>query len=134
MIRRPPRSTRTDTLFPYTTLFRSDLAPLLIGKDATNLRELQHLMERAVTGNYSAKAAIDVALHDLKARSLNLPLSDLIGGAIQQGIPIAWTLASGDTQRDIAIAEEMIERRRPNRRPDRRPAGKESGRTGRYWG
>src|SRR3546814_16772972 len=25
MIRRPPRSTRTDTLFPYTTLFRSDL-------------------------------------------------------------------------------------------------------------
>src|SRR3546814_15488658 len=31
MIRRPPRSTRTDTLFPYTTLFRSgqDLANLL---------------------------------------------------------------------------------------------------------
>src|SRR3546814_3190701 len=27
MIRRPPRSTRTDTLFPYTTLFRSRQAP-----------------------------------------------------------------------------------------------------------
>src|SRR3546814_7125484 len=27
MIRRPPRSTRTDTLFPYTTLFRSNAAP-----------------------------------------------------------------------------------------------------------
>src|SRR3546814_20323675 len=27
MIRRPPRSTRTDTLFPYTTLFRSALPP-----------------------------------------------------------------------------------------------------------
>src|SRR3546814_2326760 len=27
MIRRPPRSTRTDTLFPYTTLFRSPLHP-----------------------------------------------------------------------------------------------------------
>src|SRR3546814_14890128 len=26
MIRRPPRSTRTDTLFPYTTLFRSEVA------------------------------------------------------------------------------------------------------------
>src|SRR3546814_2626145 len=26
MIRRPPRSTRTDTLFPYTTLFRSAIA------------------------------------------------------------------------------------------------------------
>src|SRR3546814_2535083 len=29
MIRRPPRSTRTDTLFPYTTLFRSWLHPLI---------------------------------------------------------------------------------------------------------
>src|SRR3546814_6557007 len=29
MIRRPPRSTRTDTLFPYTTLFRSAIAKIL---------------------------------------------------------------------------------------------------------
>src|SRR3546814_15985596 len=29
MIRRPPRSTRTDTLFPYTTLFRSLVAVML---------------------------------------------------------------------------------------------------------
>src|SRR3546814_3366665 len=35
MIRRPPRSTRTDTLFPYTTLFRSRLQRLLgAGRDA----------------------------------------------------------------------------------------------------
>src|SRR3546814_15776015 len=33
MIRRPPRSTRTDTLFPYTTLFRSDGHPGA-GRDA----------------------------------------------------------------------------------------------------
>src|SRR3546814_19269049 len=30
MIRRPPRSTRTDTLFPYTTLFRSE-RPVVVG-------------------------------------------------------------------------------------------------------
>src|SRR3546814_13016354 len=30
MIRRPPRSTRTDTLFPYTTLFRSTLVPMIL--------------------------------------------------------------------------------------------------------
>src|SRR3546814_13200448 len=36
MIRRPPRSTRTDTLFPYTTLFRSPQALIqcLAAKDA----------------------------------------------------------------------------------------------------
>src|SRR3546814_9299793 len=33
MIRRPPRSTRTDTLFPYTTLFRSGLPVPYIGTD-----------------------------------------------------------------------------------------------------
>src|SRR3546814_6645265 len=32
MIRRPPRSTRTDTLFPYTTLFRSRYDWKLVGK------------------------------------------------------------------------------------------------------
>src|SRR3546814_3128315 len=34
MIRRPPRSTRTDTLFPYTTLFRSGPVPDSGGRDA----------------------------------------------------------------------------------------------------
>src|SRR3546814_20609139 len=33
MIRRPPRSTRTDTLFPYTTLFRSSARNVLAGMD-----------------------------------------------------------------------------------------------------
>src|SRR3546814_6345137 len=36
MIRRPPRSTRTDTLFPYTTLFRSHVAGKLgVGVQST---------------------------------------------------------------------------------------------------
>src|SRR3546814_12033351 len=35
MVRRPPRSTRTDTLFPYTTLFRS--ASGRIGRDVDDL-------------------------------------------------------------------------------------------------
>src|SRR3546814_8349910 len=37
MIRRPPRSTRTDTLFPYTTLFRSVKSPRLV-LHAVNLK------------------------------------------------------------------------------------------------
>src|SRR3546814_15116191 len=42
MIRRPPRSTRTDTLFPYTTLFRSSyggryIPETLIGANAARL-------------------------------------------------------------------------------------------------
>src|SRR3546814_8206843 len=37
MIRRPPRSTRTDTLFPYTTLFRSEIAKIDIRKQAADI-------------------------------------------------------------------------------------------------
>src|SRR3546814_4497977 len=40
MIRRPPRSTRTDTLFPYTTLFRSALALVERAHEPVGAREL----------------------------------------------------------------------------------------------
>src|SRR3546814_18316016 len=47
MIRRPPRSTRTDTLFPYTTLFRSSLVGLsalvcLADRLRDRIRRVQH--------------------------------------------------------------------------------------------
>src|SRR3546814_7182508 len=40
MIRRPPRSTRTDTLFPYTTLFRSGPATYRLRKLTVNIGNL----------------------------------------------------------------------------------------------
>src|SRR3546814_16735848 len=47
MIRRPPRSTRTDTLFPYTTLFRSPSVPFHRLKIADGLREIGWLQFNA---------------------------------------------------------------------------------------
>src|SRR3546814_3679270 len=40
MIRRPPRSTRTDTLFPYTTLFRSGVRPAVETRAGGHRRRL----------------------------------------------------------------------------------------------
>src|SRR3546814_3159197 len=52
MIRRPPRSTRTDTLFPYTTLFRSVIVHPAIHLAATKGKaRLQRISERP--GNYT---------------------------------------------------------------------------------
>src|SRR3546814_3739538 len=51
MIRRPPRSTLTDTLFPYTTLFRSRqlvrelLAPSLGKRDRHQLQEIEGALD-----------------------------------------------------------------------------------------
>src|SRR3546814_3434931 len=43
MIRRPPRSTRTDTLFPYTTLFRSLLEQCFVAE--AEIAETKHFRE-----------------------------------------------------------------------------------------
>src|SRR3546814_2322991 len=46
MIRRPPRSTRTDTLFPYTTLFRSGRGDLEKGDRPAGIDPLAALQQR----------------------------------------------------------------------------------------
>src|SRR3546814_3810743 len=54
MLRRPPRSTRTDTLFPYTTLFRSSDPDALAYLDELRSREHVKVLEYDVPFNYSA--------------------------------------------------------------------------------
>src|SRR3546814_2309429 len=56
MIRRPPRSTRTDTLFPYTTLFRSSK---LDGKNAVGIGIFQAPGANALEIRDSVIAAMD---------------------------------------------------------------------------
>src|SRR3546814_6671366 len=74
MIRRPPRSTRTYTLFPYTTLFRSDLDSFLIEitaevlrqNDATTGKPLVDVIldeaEQKGTGRWTVKSALDLGV------------------------------------------------------------------------
>src|SRR3546814_5057625 len=62
MIRRPPRSTRTDTLFPYTTRFRSaQFNAFIADEDGWPCDQLAHLMlrlpaEAAVQGAFRIRA------------------------------------------------------------------------------
>src|SRR3546814_5238666 len=64
MIRRPPRSTRTDTLFPYTTLFRSHEA---IREAATLLRGIKGMpfdFHGFVEGDDIPAGTVDVVVTD----------------------------------------------------------------------
>src|SRR3546814_9837740 len=74
MIRRPPRSTRTDTLFPYTTLFRSQ-------------RAADQLQERGLAGAVSPDDADRLAPMDVKvqcAQCLEVPVPAIAMPGIDQ--------------------------------------------------
>src|SRR3546814_9708877 len=64
MIRRPPRSTRTDTLFPYTTLFRSRAAFITCGLHQTgDALELHRIDQCADVGGFVQRRADDQMAH-----------------------------------------------------------------------
>ncbi len=90
----------------------SYIAPVLEHCDPDRVGQSMAKIGKAVRDNHFAKCAIETALLDAFAKRRGLPLSDLFGGRFHDRLPIAWTLASGDTARDIAEAEEMLDRRR----------------------
>src|SRR3546814_9520203 len=57
MIRRPPRSTRTDTLFPYTTLFRSWLANIPVQTLGELIANNEHRWFREELNGYTTQLA-----------------------------------------------------------------------------
>lgn len=88
------------------------LAPALIGLDADNINAAMHKLDKIAKGNTFAKSGIESALLDAQGKRLGLPVSELLGGRVRDSLEVAWTLASGDTARDIAEAEQMLEARR----------------------
>ncbi|MBY0570893.1 MAG: muconate/chloromuconate family cycloisomerase [Burkholderiaceae bacterium] len=88
------------------------IAPLLIGMEASQVAKAMMKIRKIIQDNRFAKCAIETALLDAQARRLNVPLSELLGGRVRDTLPVAWTLASGDTAKDIAEAEKMLELRR----------------------
>lgn len=88
------------------------MAPLLEGADAGNPGHCMHRLHSSLQGNRFSLCAIETALFDAQARRMGVPLSTLFGGRIHDQLPIAWTLASGDTARDIAEAQQMLDLRR----------------------
>ncbi|WP_213455342.1 mandelate racemase/muconate lactonizing enzyme family protein [Rhizomonospora bruguierae] len=85
---------------------RDLLAPLLTGRDPDDLVARCREVQRAVAGNEAAKAAVDVALHDLAARRIGVPLVRLLGGTALR-VPTDVTLSAGEAG---ALAEAATAR------------------------
>ncbi|OWT76823.1 MULTISPECIES: muconate/chloromuconate family cycloisomerase [unclassified Achromobacter] len=84
------------------------LAPVLVGQDAGNVNAAMARMDKVARGNRTAKSALETALLDAQGKRLGVPVSTLLGGHVRDALPVLWTLASGDTARDIEEAESLL--------------------------
>ena len=89
-------------------------APLLQGADATRVPALMARIDSMIKDNRFARSAVETALLDAQGKRTGLPVSELLGGRRRDRLAVAWTLASGDTARDIDEAEKMLDLRRHN--------------------
>ena len=90
------------------------IAPILKSANPARVPETMIAIRKAIKGNNFAKCAVETALLDAWGKRVGLPMSELVGGRLRDRLPVAWTLASGDTAVDIAEAEQMLERKRHN--------------------
>ncbi|MDR3426032.1 muconate cycloisomerase family protein [Silvimonas sp.] len=91
------------------------IAPLLEQVDLSRVGSVMATIGKYVVSNHIAKCAVESALLDIAGKRLGVPASELIaGGRRRDSMPVAWTLASGETGTDIAEAEAMLEARRHN--------------------
>jgi L-alanine-DL-glutamate epimerase-like enolase superfamily enzyme len=78
----------------------------IVGLDPLDIELIHNIMDRYITNNTSAKAGIDIALHDIKGKQMNVPLYKVLGGY------------SDHIETDITIPilepEEMVEEARRN--------------------
>src|SRR3546814_19967928 len=115
MIRRPPRSTRTDTLFPYTTLFRSDAGRDLAVVDrcrvfAEDVLDGVHALDEGDVGELGRGDRVADGPHALLAGAAALvdldeaPLVDLDAGAVEAEVVGVGTAPDGqDPDVDLGV-------------------------------
>src|SRR3546814_628437 len=87
MIRRPPRSTRTDTLFPYTTLFRSIAIPIY--------HEFFMGTDPALAASVAGASAQDIAGAIWSAKIRYLGVGTMLVGGVWTLFSLRKSLASG---------------------------------------
>ncbi|KIA83897.1 muconate cycloisomerase [Kaistella solincola] len=84
------------------------ISPLLSGKDASNINALMLDINKNVKGSTFAKAGIETALLDALGKRLGFSVAQLLGGSVNTKLPVLWTLASGNTEKDIEEAQHLI--------------------------
>jgi muconate cycloisomerase len=96
---------------PQTTVvvINELLAPLLVGEDVRRIEPLHIKMDTFVKGYPYAKAALDVAMHDVVGKIYNVPVYQLLGGLVRREIPIAHSIGLMDTEDALREAQQVVD-------------------------
>jgi L-Ala-D/L-Glu epimerase len=87
---------------------RRDLAPALTGCDARNRETVLNALDARVEGAPAAKAALDIALHDLVARAAGIPLWQLLGGRAREALQISRVISIDEPAAMAAAATRHV--------------------------
>lgn len=82
------------------------LAPALRGRPAADIPGALTAMDGRMYGNHGAKAAIEIALHDLAGKSAGKPVHALLGENKRRRLPLLAVVAGGDFDGDLRDAEK----------------------------
>jgi L-alanine-DL-glutamate epimerase-like enolase superfamily enzyme len=82
------------------------MAPNLLKRPVGDFAGVAAAMDAQMYGNSGAKAAIEIALHDLVGRATGQPLHALLGGKRRQRIPLLAVIGSDDTAADLREAQD----------------------------
>lgn len=95
-----------DTLRGMVAAVEEHLAASLIGQNALDRALLVKRLGLAMIGNTGAKAACDIALHDLAGHHFGVPVVDLLGGKARTSVTVICQLANARVEQDIAEAKK----------------------------
>jgi muconate cycloisomerase len=84
------------------------LTPKLVGRAADDLAGASAAMDARMYGNSGAKAAIEIALHDLLGRTIGRPVHALFGAKARSRIPVLAVIGSEDAASDLGEAQRSF--------------------------
>ncbi|MFQ5793450.1 MAG: mandelate racemase/muconate lactonizing enzyme family protein [Candidatus Bipolaricaulia bacterium] len=84
------------------------LFPAVCDEDPLAINRVHRRMDKAVKGHPYAKAAIDMALHDIKGRALNVPVYELLGGRYREWVPIGHSIGLMDVAPAVEEAKQVV--------------------------
>ncbi|MBV7336456.1 hypothetical protein KFU94_51140 [Chloroflexi bacterium TSY] len=88
---------------------RTHLAPALIGEDPLQITRLNHKLRAALPHHWFSHSGVEMALWDLKGKALGVPVYELLGGKVRDGLSLMGFVNFGTPEQMAINAREELD-------------------------